>query len=369
MSTTKRWNFRALDTLFFREGNPFHAGEGGFGTGVSGRFPPSINTLQGAIRTTLAYGQGWRPEKQDCWPVELGTEKDLGRLKLAGPYLQWNNEVLFPAPLLLLRQKETGVFTRLTPGTEPVNCDLEEQGVYLPVPQERLAGAKIMDNCRLSCEGMERVLAGGLPKASEVKEQGELWQEEYRVGIEINRASRTAKDGQLYSITHVRPKPEVSLTVEVSGVPTDWHPQLPTVIRLGGEGRTAELRVTNPEPLLPTMPELVAENGMVRFVVILITPGKYAQQTQEVIRQGPPNVPGSCLSACIGKLQQAGGWDLLNGRPKPLEPLIPAGALWFFEASAERLAEIKELHGSCTGQQSNYGYGQIVIGKWGKGNE
>jgi hypothetical protein len=46
--TTKIWEFKAVDTLFFRDGTPYNAGEGG-GLGIKSIFPPYIFTLQGAV--------------------------------------------------------------------------------------------------------------------------------------------------------------------------------------------------------------------------------------------------------------------------------------------------------------------------------
>ena len=49
----QRWVFRFLDTCFFRDAAPFHAGEGGY-TRVKSMFS-LLTTIQGAIRTSLAW--------------------------------------------------------------------------------------------------------------------------------------------------------------------------------------------------------------------------------------------------------------------------------------------------------------------------
>ena len=92
------WDFTLLDTGFFRSGQPFDAGEGGHGR-VTSHFPPPMNTLQGAIRTTLATAQGWHPGQR--LPKELGDANSLGLLSLKGPYLIMDEKPLFPAPLNL----------------------------------------------------------------------------------------------------------------------------------------------------------------------------------------------------------------------------------------------------------------------------
>ena len=122
--TEMLWMFSALDTLFFRDAAPFNSEEGGQ-SGVSGVFPTFMTTLQGAVRSALAYGQGWTPEKPQKWPQELGSHDKLGDLKLRGPYLMCNESYLFPAPLFLMQKKLAGEisYARLVPG-EKVECDL-----------------------------------------------------------------------------------------------------------------------------------------------------------------------------------------------------------------------------------------------------
>lgn len=359
----KIWKFNALDTFFFRDGIPYNAGEGGQ-AGVNGRFPPFMSTLQGAIRTTLAYRQGWSPEMPHKWPKELGTPDDLGQLKLKGPYLLKDDQVLFAAPLLFLKQETTGTYTRLFPKDE-VLCDLGR--VRLPVPNKSLPGAKPPEKEWFTLEGMSSILEGGMPAPGHVRQQSELWHEEYRVGLEIKESTRTAEDKKLYSCRHFRLNHNLSLAVGVDGVPWSWQSDFSQVIRLGGEGRLAVLETSEGDLALPNCLELKLENGILKFVVILITPAYYdsAPAAQKAIKQGPQGVPGRCVSACVGKADQAGGWDMLNRCPRPLQPVIPAGSVWFYEADEDHLEDVYALHGKCLSDKPNYGYGQVLIGRWG----
>ncbi|MCL5780129.1 MAG: hypothetical protein M1119_04200 [Firmicutes bacterium] len=366
MSTTRIWRFHALDTFFFRDSSPFNAGEGGY-TSVSGSFPPFMSTLQGAIRTALAYGQGWTPEKEESWPWQLGSHEDIGQLVLNGPYIQWNGQTLFPVPLFLMRQRngQTSQYTRLEPGKEAVLCDLGEK--YLPQPVIRIKGAKLMEQAYIDKAGLGRVLNGEYPADDQIKEPEELWQPEYRVGIERNLNTRTAVDAKLYSCVHVRPTRGVALAVSVSGIPADWHDKVNSVFTMGGEGRLARSTIASKQEMLPEIPALKISNDRVRFTLVLVTPAKFAapHKTREAIINGPPGAPGRCIAGCIGKVRQVGGWDMLKKLPRPLELFVPAGSVWFFEAPAANLEQIKELHGKCLGEKTNYGYGQVVIGKWG----
>ncbi len=360
----KMWKFNALDTFFFRDGMPYNAGEGGQ-SGVNGCFPPYMSTLQGVIRTTLAYWQGWTPEMPQKWPEELGTPDDLGQLKLKGPYLLMDDQVLFAATLLLLKQESSGLYTRLVPDGKEVFCDLG--AVRLPVPCIKHPGAKPMEKEWCTMEGMGAVLEGGLPAAGQVKQRNELWHEEYRVGLEIQATTHTAQDKKLYSCVHVRPNRNISLAVGVDGLPDDWQNNVCEIVRLGGEGRLAQLKIADFNLTLPECPSLKPKNGAVKFAVILITPAFFnsAGAAQETIKHGPGVVPGRCVSACTSKVEQVGGWDMLNHCPRPLSPVIPPGSTWFYEAGEEHLEQVTALHGSILGNKRNYGYGQVLIGRWG----
>lgn len=369
----QRWTFRFLDTCFFRDGLPFNMGEGGH-TVASSIFPPFATTLQGAIRSSLAEEQGWSPGQDDKWPVELGSPDNLGVIQLRGPYILKDGQPLFAAPLLLLTRKmrekkseDQGEysFVRLKPGTE-VQCDLGS--VRLPVPDGELPGAASPQNLFLTRSGLKAVLQGKLPGSGDVLEKTRLWNEEPRTGLERDDTKRTAIDGRLYNCTHVRPGREVELAVYVAGVPSSWNVRKRLAVNLGGEGRFAEVRIETPggenivpDPALPQP----AKNNKVRFTVVLVTPGYYKNPSLAA-REGPPGVPGRCVSACTGKVVQAGGWDLARKEPRPLVPFLPAGSVWFYEAEAADLNKVAALHGQCLGDRTAFGFGQVAIGKWGE---
>ncbi|HCX79638.1 MAG TPA: hypothetical protein DG577_09515, partial [Firmicutes bacterium] len=113
--TARLWLFEALDTLFFRDGTPFFMGETD-SRGIRSTFPPGMSTLQGAIRTALAAGQGWHKGRE--WPEQtLGSYDSIGSLKLQGPYLALaaagKLDYLFPFPAAAVMHK--GGFAYLLP--------------------------------------------------------------------------------------------------------------------------------------------------------------------------------------------------------------------------------------------------------------
>lgn len=382
-----RWCFTAVDTLFFRDAAPFHAGEGGQG-GQSSLFPPTMNTLQGAIRYQLALAQGWRPG-EGSFPVELGSNDDLGELKLQGPYLYFNNQLLLPSPWFLLHLQHNynstsqTTYHRLSPGRDTIKCNLGE--VRLPVMPSEVAGAKPMENYWLTVNAMEKVLSGGVPDAINLSNaeinhiippngvvgSKELWEYEPKVGITKDPNTHTAKDKNLYAINMIRPRHQLSVVVGVEGIPHEWLGPIanqPQLVNLGGEGKLAELSVTDEQIKLPELPKLQSINGKVRFTVTLITPGYFGPQekTAQSVLSLNPWIDSKCITACVGKIKQIGGWDLAKQRPRPLRSYIPAGSTWFFEGEEKEIDTIRSLHGNFIGdEQSNaYGYGQIIVGRW-----
>ncbi|HHX86953.1 MAG TPA: hypothetical protein GX693_02100 [Firmicutes bacterium] len=374
------WDFTLLDTGFFRSGQPFHAGEGGYSR-ITSNFPPPMSTLQGAIRSALAAARGWRPGQNRSWPDELGDATSLGRLSLQGPYLLWDKAPLFQAPLNLLVKEMPGTNSKekpeikttfLAPG-EKFTCDLGP-AVRLPRKKEKLDGAHLPKNLYLTRSGYSAVAAGKAPPKDEIYFQANLWREEARIGLKRSAETRTAEDHNLYRIGHIRPDHRLKIRVIVSGLPDDWPMLQEQIVPLGGEGRLAVVEI-NPitaddcRSLLPTCPNLEpAEDCLVRYTISLLTPSSSGNrdQLEQLIRKGPAGAPGRCISACIGKPQLYGGWDLEKQEPRPLQPYLPPGSTWFFEAAVAEKTNIETLHGSCIDDEeaTSYGYGQILIGIW-----
>ena len=146
----------------------------------------------------------------------------------------------------------------------------------VPVAAQEPEGAKLLNGVYLTREGLGQVLEGVVPSQNTLKKHEDFYVDEIRVGLERSDEKRTAKDGYLYNIIHVRPKREAALAVYVSGIPPAWRVKDQLAVPLGGEGRLAAVQVMsgNPSEILPPAPFLVAgRDGKVRFTVILVTPG------------------------------------------------------------------------------------------------
>lgn len=352
----KTWSFQALDTLFFRGGTPFNAGEGS-SRGVRSIFPPSMRTLQGAVRAALAVGQGWKPNKE--LPSELGDSEGLGNLRLKGPFIRFNDSYLFPIPAVLL-EGDNGIL-RLKPGQEVVNTDIGL--VRLPEFVSKSDHPKPIDGKWITATGLSKVLGGGMPAHTDLISDCCLWGNEGRTGIEIDRSTRTVEEKKLYHTIHVRPKEGLCLTITVDGIPDSWHEAVPQYISLGGESRYASIFISDKPIDLPQTVNFPSTRKH-QFTVTLQTPGVFEGDTSRVLKRGPL-LNLTCITACIPKLYQEGGWDSKKKVPRPMVPIVPAGSTWFYEEEMPG-SEIENMHCTFIGTDNEYGYGQIIIGKWGE---
>lgn len=361
----KTYVFTPLDTLFFRDGRPFNQGESNL-FGVPSLFPPAAPSLIGALRAALARGQGWTggPWEQRHIDV-LGDGQDLGNLKFTGPYLLAKKGILFPAPAHILGQpiKSKGggwqKVTRLRPGPRH-QCDLGLE-VRLPIATEAAEGLKGLDGHWLTREGMALVLAGAVPKADQIVPAANLWTQEVRTGVGLDLATRSVKNGELYTCNHVRLiDSEIKLVLGVSGLPKDWEPE--GITPLGGENRMAWIDALAAEVQFPACPDLMVSSDKLRFTATLVTPADL--QNRPIPGEPLAGLPGKLVCACQQRPQPIGGWSSENRAPLPLRPLLPAGTTWIMEAGPDEIETVRRMHGTHIGLRTEYGFGQIIIGTW-----
>ncbi len=367
-------NYFALtpqDAWFFRDGRPYNHGESNQAD-VESLFPPPARTLTGALRAALARANGW-DGKRGGWPCNV-TEafgdgpSNLGQLQFAGPFLirqttADQGEALWPLPRHLLGRIESDKWTPkafLHPAEQPTETDCGRRRLpEIPRSVAEREGLKPAESSWVTLAGLNDILAGRLPAANTIFKPADLWRAEARIGLKRDATTKTVGEGDLYSPTYVRLCRGISLGVGFSGLPAGMN-NLPGLFPLGGESRLAQAGPWpgNPLPNVPAAKSFQADmNGKVRFIAVLLTPGRFDT--------GQPLVEDvELLSACIGKPLLIGGWDSLKHQPLPLEPFVPAGSVWFFEAAADRLPGVLELHGRWIGQHTAHGFGQIAIGVW-----
>ncbi|MBD3159182.1 MAG: hypothetical protein GF309_10375 [Candidatus Lokiarchaeota archaeon] len=96
-------------------------------------------------------------------------------------------------------------------------------------------------------------------------------------------------------------------------------------------------------------------------------PGMTRKEGEENVSwEGEVNgVEMTLISAMTGKPVYFGGWDTAKGRPRPLEPLVPAGSVFYFEIDGNLAQKAMDaIHDQHIGQKTNLGFGHAAIGVW-----
>jgi CRISPR-associated protein Cmr3 len=200
--------------------------------------------------------------------------------------------------------------------------------------------------------------------------QDQLWQAEYRVGVQIDPGTFAAESGQLYAGSYLRPHAylrfacQVGLKQPVNGEEKELN-ELDWLL-LGGEQRIAHIwhsGFSDPFASLAKAPEPPSGDRPFLLKWVLATPAIFAHgslpgwcaDTKRSRSGGPlPNgrvcldLPGAgqLISWCIGKPLTVSGWDVVEQRAKPTRLAVPAGSVFYFlcenRATAAELA--RKLH-------------------------
>lgn len=369
----------AYDTWFFRESRP-HDAVGA--SELSSLFPPPIRTLAGALRTLIGdqLDINWTTLKSATqadfnFVAELGDAQGLGELCLNGPWINFDEQRLYPAPLYLMQKGNE--LKRLALGSS-VRCDLGS--VRLPALPKGSQGFKNLEQHWITDEGMRRCLEGHVP-TDKIYSSDDLFSHEARLGIARDNATRSVEDGKLYQTQHLRLKEDVSvglLLKNLSTVAKDILTQPNTLLRLGGEGRMAALETKHQAQALPfvnTNSNAKVEGFLLHFLTAADFEGEMFPKGFEKITvegltvwQGVINdIDMRIESAVVGKVHREGGWDMQKHQPSPVKSYIPAGSAWFCRAIDPELTWgtlHEQLHGHCIGVDSAYGRGQVLLGTW-----
>lgn len=347
-----------VDTWFFRDGTPFNADESNLD--ISSVFPPSNRTIVGATRAALARELGWNgtAEWDDKIIERLGDRDDLSPLRYTGPRLMKSEKILFPTPSNLIKEKDGGELDFLKPREDTIRCDIGEK----LVPMTILDGIKSLKNTFLTEKDFKKVLKCERPSPSDIISSDELWKEELRDGIKIDEETSTTKDDALYTTKRIRLKEGASVSMYIENAPSELK-EIDS-LTIGGESGMAYMDVEEIEEdgLIPPMPNIEENNGKVRFTVNFLTPTRLKNNDlYDILEQ---TTGATVISACIDKPIWIGGWNSLKNEPLDLEPFYSAGSVLFCEIAEKDIDKIKSLHGEKIGEYTDFGFGEIAIGKW-----
>ncbi len=368
------------ETLLFRTGRPFDAGDVGYAETL---FPPTPETLQGAIRALLATH--WDPEQSLSQAFAKGSDlvnligdrDGYGRFRITGIWLGHRKkeddvELLYPAPAHLL-ENDTSYFRLLPTCPEKVISSNMPKGMkYLyphPCPPKEAEGKLEPIDGWLTEINLQEALSSNT-NLSQLKiiPRREIFQYEPRLGIGMENASKTTRDGMLYSMQMIRMRPDygfvvdISLTDEIDSERLISDDIVQRILKLpedgwatlGGEQRAVRFTVLNP----PASQPVSTQSKDHRTLLYLATPAALQDGWQP--KQWPTTL-SKPIAAAIPRYQSIGGWKLnlenSGGSNKCMHRCVPAGSVYFFDNPVD-------ICPTFTDYGKEIGYGITVRGEW-----
>lgn len=382
------------DVLFFRTALPFTAGESFY---AASRFPPTPETIQGAIRSRIASSAAAREQKslaevfaEGLLKPLIGDQGSYGRFRLRGLTLGQRTgnvvEQLFPPPAHLLRSEEKSAdghhaIARLVPlpkdAAPKVMTNWPKGHDQLRLLQRAYDGSASVEKWVefdhwLTGDELRRAFAPDTAELQRVQgiPPGKLYEREPRLGIGMVNESKTTKEGQLYQVSVVRLHKDVGLLVDV-GLQDEHDPQQVVFSReevkkplgienkgwlaLGGERRAASFVVLGEAPAAGPLEPPPEARACLYFVTPTYFKGGW--EPKDWLRL----VGARPIAAAVPHQQLIGGWKQepgsAGGAPKTLRRCVPAGSVYFFDGPVAG-------SGPFTDEGSEIGYGIAYKGAW-----
>jgi len=409
---TKTKFIEPVDVLFFRDAIPMQAG---VGKGAGSRFP-FPTTLHEAFRSSLLLSIGktvlekkipgrpkeavrkgnWHDEIEDS-PVKIAA-REFRSLCTVGPFPYLDGGGLFlPVPMdvtVEIPGKE-GDDENYNPEKENRNEDKKQKSKD---NQDRLIVLHRMQllwdkNCSFnrngnsdaclrclpvstrppskdaelkgyfSIEQYKKYLAGSNEPIQNARKESEFWQPEYRIGIQIDPETFSAKEGQIYAATYMRPvmtrekKLQFACQLKLKDPRNGEKEALDKLnwLLFGGEHRLARLydaRSKNPfednlfnpsEDELFKPLEKFKKDEPVLLKWVLVTPAIFAYGSIPgwCVENKGKNLPvgfvalelkGKCclISWCLGRPVTFSGFDVVDWKAKDTLLGVPAGSVYYF---------------------------------------
>lgn len=322
------------DTVFVRDGRGFDAGTSAEGRGVL----PWPSTIAGSVTTAL------------------GAEFTCAR----GPVLVGDGEMLFPVPadLTVVNGNIRRMGLRMVPAGVSTDLSADVPGVLTADDDaERLEGLT-------TSFGLTGYLAGEdwVPLRTGTDDPVTF---ERRIGLA--RADRKAVEGRLYTARHVRLREGASFAVQVD---VDNVPDpLPSPVPLGGEGRVADVTMTNLD-----WPAEPADFPHGRILLYVATPGIWPDGWRPPLPDGVRIVAAAVaepIPVAIASPKTRGKGALTA--TAQLWWAVPPGSVYLLEADlSDPAGWAQTVHASAIGANlpASYerlrtaGFGVVLTGVW-----
>jgi CRISPR-associated protein Cmr3 len=385
-------SIKPLDTIFVRDGRAFGVNDAHAADSI---FPPPPRVAFGAWRGAILAAGGhqfsyWGGSSRG-WPGWFGDSNNAGALRQKGPALSISSEagerLLFPLPLDAVLNQEQGSLTPL----EVVKMGKEQSSLPLAYGFQTPADkrlAKPKEALYLTAKKLGEYLTGGkqalpLTKGMDYFAVRDLWLKEDRNNVGIDPDTYAHVQGRLFSLSHTRPIPGLSLFCDWYAEGEDSEAEEAAnmvqsgsirLLNLGGEKKAAEAAPSPPSLDWPPAPTLaVHEQGdKVCFSLYFATPAYFEsgswpavdESGRAILQADAFSLEVEVLAAAVGKPFHLGGYDIARNRQRAVRRFVPAGSVYILR-TMEPTDKVLDLHANNVGDDAflrAQGFGLAFLG-------
>ena len=364
------------DVWLFRDGRPFDAG---IDHGARSLFPPTPNTVQGIIRSRSLVEQDVdfqkyadRDSTLQAVGEAIGWPGDgYGRMRLRGPLVaRWDegNQTLVryvPLPADVVKVGDDD-YRLLRPLKAPLTrANWPADGL---LPLWPVTDGNVPKEARgwLSEKTLPDYLADPPPTNLTVEHDDALFVREGRFGVGIASHRKRPKEGFLYRVEFIRPRSNVGLATELSGIQLAQS----GLLRMGGESRAGRFWTVTPSALPGQIIPGPDADGQTRFRLIFLTPTRFEGGWRPKGGDWSTffDAPVTLRAAALSRARPIGGARVDNrsqrgGRfQKTMWRYVPAGSVYFFEA--EGAVTPCKSYFTDDDAEGQIGFGLAVFGQW-----
>lgn len=325
-----------LDVLILR-GNQLFGEPGSYGEAL---MPPWPSVAAGALRTRIladagidmaAFASGQAAHPQLGTPAAPGSFV-LQAFQVARRAADGTVEPLMPLPADLVVQVQGDTPPQISvlhpSALHPRICSSSPLPLAPVLPQgdER---SKPASGWWLRGSGWHQYLRGQGLTAADLIHSRELWSFDERVGVGLDGATRSAADGQLFTVRAVAMHQGIGFVAAVAGA------DLPAggSLRLGGDGRAAALHQV---PVAWSEPDYAAISAAGRCRIVLTSPGIFAggwmlPGMDASLRVELPGLSARVVAAAVSRADTVSGWDLVARQPKAAQKAAAAGSVYWLD--------------------------------------
>ncbi|MEK4885045.1 type III-B CRISPR module-associated protein Cmr3 [Bacillus sp. FSL W8-1127] len=365
-----------VDTFFFKNHRVTEAGED---TVMESMFPPRPNTIYGALRaayihthTTFDEFVRETDEHVKRW---MGTPNQRGEFQLQYCALTYKQDILLPLPLdyQVIEEKNSLKAYPLLLSKDEKPSSLQGKWRLASTRREK---TKSSQHQYVSLREWKHAILHEAPISSLIS-LSKLVVREEKVGIRLDRESRTAQEGHLYRVTQGRFRDDGALAVYIGNGPDFSKVKF---ARIGGENRpwiiqrSEETFTLWDEKEQKQLAEKIAQTKVAKIIFLspaIFERGSRPHDFDDEKMTLPNGVTVKWLTAAIGRPELYGGWDIVRHRPKPRKWMVPAGSVIYVKVEEDDISKLLSVANGMhfTDEGAEEGFGFAVIASASKNEE